>query len=171
MNSTLIAASLFAQQKAGDDAGGMACAGACGLMFLLPLAIISIVMIAMFWKVFTKAGQPGWASLVPIYNTYILVVEIAKKDMVWFLLSLFVPFAVVVPLMDLAEKFGKDRSFGIGLLLLPPVFFGILAFGSAKYQGGRGGAKKKSYDDDDEEEDEDDDAPPRKKKTRDYDDE
>ena len=123
---------------------------------LLYFAMIAIV-IAGIWKVFSKAGQPGWAALVPIYNTYILVVEIAKKDMMWFVLSLFVPFAVVVPLMDLAEKFGKDRTYGIGLLLLPFIFFPMLGFGDAQYRGG----KSKALDFDDEEDEE---PRPRKKK-------
>jgi hypothetical protein len=131
---------------------------------LLGLAIF-IVVIAGAWKVFTKAGQPGWAAIVPIYSTYVFVVEIAKKDMMWFILSLFIPFAIVVPCMDAAEKFGKERGYGIGLFLLPFIFFPMLGFGDAQYRGGRG--RSLDYDDD---EDEDEEPRPRKKKRRDDDD-
>jgi len=110
---------------------------------LIGLAIFAVV-VAGAWKVFTKAGQPGWAALVPIYSTYVFVVEIAKKDMMWFLLSLFVPFAIVVPCMDVAEKFGKERTYGIGLFLLPFIFFPMLGFSDAQYQGG---GKRRSKDD------------------------
>lgn len=105
------------------------------ICFLLYIALI-VVVIAGVWKVFTKAGQPGWASIVPIYNTYVLVVEIAKRDMVWFLLSIFIPFAIIIPLMDLAEKFGKDRMYGLGLAFLPFIFFPMLGFSDAQYGGG-----------------------------------
>jgi len=125
----------------------------CPLMYLALIAVV----IAGMWKVFTKAGQPGWAAIVPIYNIYVLVVEIAKKDMVWFLLSLFVPFAIIIPQMDVAEKFGKERTYGLGLAFLPFIFYPMLGFGEAQYQGGR---KKKSDWDDEEEEEE----RPRKKK-------
>jgi hypothetical protein len=131
--------------------------------FALYLAMI-VVVVAGVWKVFTKAGQPGWAAIIPIYNTYVLVVEIAKKDMVWFLLSLFIPFAVIIPLMDMAEKFGKDRMYGLGLAFLPFIFFPMLGFGDAQYRGGRG--RSLDYDD----EDEDEEPRPRKKKRRDDDD-
>ena len=114
---------------------------------LIGLALFVVVVIGM-WKVFEKAGQPGWASIVPIYNLYVLVVEIAKKDMVWFLLSLFIPFAAIIPMMDVAEKFGKERIYGLGLYFLGFIFFPMLGFSDARYQGGRGGSR--DYDDEDE---------------------
>lgn len=147
---------------AGALGGMMACCGVSGLVVFAVL-LISVVGA---WKVFTKAGQPGWAAIVPIYNTYVLVVEIAKKDMTWFLLSIFVPFAVIVPLMDAAEKYGKSRAYGIGLLLLPFIFWPMLGFGDAEYQGGR--SRRGGYDLDDEDED---DRPRRKSRRDDYDDE
>jgi hypothetical protein len=135
------------------EIAGLLCS--CGI----PLAIFAVVIAGM-WKVFEKAGQPGWAAIVPIYNMYVLVVEIAKKDMVWFLLSIFIPFAAIVPMMDVAEKFGKERIYGLGLYFLGFIFFPMLGFGDAKYRGGR--ARSLDYDDEDEEEEE----RPRKKKKR-----
>ncbi len=117
---------------------------ALGLLCPLVMLAIFVVVVAGAWKVFTKAGQPGWAAIVPIYSTYVFVVEIAKKDMVWFLLSLFIPFAIIVPCMDVAEKFGKERTYGLGLFFLPFIFFPMLGFSDAQYQGG---GKRRSKDD------------------------
>jgi hypothetical protein len=89
------------------------------------------------WKVFTKAGQPGWASIIPIYNIYIWC-KIVGRPWWWILLMLipFVNFIVAIILcIDLAKSFGKGVGFGIGLALLGIIFFPILGFGSAQYQG------------------------------------
>jgi len=149
----------FNNDAAGAGLGGLAaCFGVFGLVYFL----IFVLVIAGMWKVFTKAGQPGWAAIVPFYNIYVLVIEIARKDMVWFLLSIFVPFAVIIPMMDVAEKFGKSRAYGLGLAFLGFIFWPMLGFSDARYQGGR----KKQYDDD---YDDDYDDRPRKKKSRDDD--
>jgi hypothetical protein len=116
--------------------------------FLCPLLFLALFIVAAYgaMKVFTKAGQPGIAAFIPIYNLYILVVEIAKKDMVWFLLSLFVPFAAIIPMMDVAEKFGKERTYGLGLYFLGFIFFPMLGFSDAQYEGGRGKSKAEELD-------------------------
>src|SRR2546425_10588352 len=101
-----------------------------GLLFAL------LIIVAM-WKVFTKAGQPGWASIIPIYNLYIWC-KIVGRPWWWILLMLipFVNFIVAIILcIDLAKSFGKGPGFGIGLALLGVIFFPILGFGSAQYQG------------------------------------
>ncbi len=107
-----------------------------------PIAVILglgvwVFIIASLWIVFTKAGQPGWACLIPIYNLYIMC-KIAGKPGWWLLLMLipFVNFIIAIMLcIALAEKFGKGAGFGVGLALLGVVFFPILAFGDARYQG------------------------------------
>jgi len=100
------------------------------------------------WKVFEKAGQPGWAAIVPIYNGYVLTCEIAKKEILWFIL-MFIPFvgiiASIMVSLEVARKFGKSDGFGIGLAFLPFIFYPMLAFGDAQYQG-RG--KRRSRDED-----------------------
>jgi hypothetical protein len=102
---------------------------------IVPLAF-AIFMIASIWKVFVKAGQPGWACLVPIYNLYIMTV-IAKKPAWWLALILLVPIANIVFLIMLyngiSKAFGKDSGFTAGLVLLGFVFWPILGFGDAKY--------------------------------------
>lgn len=104
-----------------------------GIIFL---AII-IVMIAAMWKVFTKADEPGWAAIVPIYNVIVLL-KISGKPL-WWLILLIIPvvnFVVgIIVALGLAEKFGKGSGFGIGLAFLPFVFYPILGFGSATYIG------------------------------------
>jgi hypothetical protein len=155
--------------KAGD-AGGLAALGAGMMVFMLVYLAVIIVMVVALWKIFTKAGQPGWAAIVPIYNTYILMIEICKMEMLWFILS-FVPFvnivAGIMATLKLAEKFGKEIGFAIGLILLPFVFLPILAFGSAEYEGGGKKKYKPKFEDEEEEEeeeDEDEEERPRKKR-------
>jgi hypothetical protein len=104
------------------------------IFFLIPLLIV-LVTIAGMWKVFTKAGQPGWAAIIPIYNVYILVTEIAGRDILWVVLSIVIPFAIVVPLIDVAKAFGKGTGYGIGLWLFSFIFFPLLGFGDARYRG------------------------------------
>ncbi len=122
----------------------------CGVVF--PLAIV-VAIIASMWKVFEKAGQPGWAAIVPFYNIYILTCEIAKKEILWFILF-FIPLvnivASVLVSIEVAKKFGKSDLFGVGLAFLGFIFYPILGFGDAKYQGvtTKSGGKRGGYEDD-----------------------
>lgn len=118
------------QESSGALFGGLALL----LFFGLPLAF-ALVVIAGQWKIFEKAGQPGWAAIIPIYNTWVLVVEVADRDALWFILSIFVPFAIVVPMIDVAENFGKGTGYGLGLAFLPFIFYPLLGFSDARYQG------------------------------------
>jgi hypothetical protein len=89
------------------------------------------------WRTFVKAGRPGWACLVPIYNVIVLL-QIAGRPMWWFILLLipFVNFFVVLVLMmDIAKSFGRGMGFGLGLMFLGFVFYPILGFGEAQYAG------------------------------------
>ncbi|MBA4189897.1 MAG: signal peptidase I [Planctomycetaceae bacterium] len=130
----------------------MAAIGAI-LGLLIPLAFV-VIIIASLWKVFEKAGQPGWAAIVPFYNLYILTCEIAKKEILWFIL-MFIPLvnivASVLVSIEVAKKFGKSELYGVGLAFLGFIFYPMLAFSDAKYQGGgsttRSGGKR-GYDDD-----------------------
>jgi Family of unknown function (DUF5684) len=98
---------------------------------------VAVVLIASVWTVFTKAGKPGWAAIVPIYNLVVLL-EIVGKPIWWIVLMLiplvnFVVGAIVS--VELARRFGKGAGFGIGLLLLSPIFYPLLAWGDARYEG------------------------------------
>ena len=86
---------------------------------------------------FEKAGKPGWGAIVPIYNIVILL-EIAGKPIWWFILF-FIPFVnfivVILISIEVAKNFGKGTGFGLGLAFLGFIFYPILGFGDAKYQG------------------------------------
>lgn len=98
---------------------------------------IMVFLIAAQWKVFVKAGQPGWAAIIPIYNIYIMT-KITGKPGIWTLFCL-IPFINIIfgiwLINMMSKSFGKDEGFTVGLLLLGIVFWPILGFGSAKYLG------------------------------------
>ena len=125
--------SLFAQQSSPNAAAG-ATAGMIILIFYIALIALAIAGV---WMTFTKAGKPGWASIVPIYNIIVLL-EIAGKPIWWFLL-LFIPIVnIVISIivsLEVAKAFGKGAGFGIGIAFLPFIFYPILGFGSARYYG------------------------------------
>ena len=101
---------------------------------LLALAF-GLLIIASLWNIFTKAGQPGWAALIPLYNLYILLLIVGKPA--WWLLLLLIPLVnlviSVILTLELAKRFGKPGAFALGLLFLPFLFYPILAFGDARY--------------------------------------
>jgi hypothetical protein len=112
-----------------DDFGGI-------LLMLIMLAFGLFIIVSM-WKVFEKAGQPGWGILIPFYNIYLFLV-IAGKPGWWLLLYLipFVNFVIgIIVSIEIAKNFGKDAAFGIGLAFLGFIFYPVLAFGDAEYQG------------------------------------
>ncbi len=113
---------------------GGAAAGIGAGMMIVWLAVI-VLMIASMWKIFTKAGQPGWASIIPIYNLIVLL-QVAGKPL-WYIVLFFIPIANLVALIlinvGLAKSFGKGGGFAAGLILLPIIFLPILGFGSAQY--------------------------------------
>jgi hypothetical protein len=99
--------------------------------------LIALVVIVAMWKVFTKAGQPGWASIIPIYNIYIWCKIVGRPG--WWVILLFIPLVnfiiAIILCIDLAKSFGKGVGFGLGLAFLGFIFWPILGFGSAQYQG------------------------------------
>lgn len=98
--------------------------------------LLVALMIVSFWIIFNKAGQPGWAVLIPFYNIYVMLL-IAKKPWWWLLLILFVPIANIIFLImmyhAISLNFGKGAGFTVGMIFLGFIFFPILAFGDAKY--------------------------------------
>jgi hypothetical protein len=106
------------------------------IILFIELAIF-VLIIAGMWKVFTKAGQPGWAAIVPIYNIIVLL-QIGGKPVWWVLLFLIPVVNIVIAVLvgiAIAKNFGKSDAFGVGLGLLGFVFYPILGFGDAQYQG------------------------------------
>ena len=108
-----------------------------GVLVILIILAFALFMIVSYWKVFEKAGQPGWGVLIPIYNI-LLLLKIAGKPGWWILLYLIPLVNIVIGIIvciDIAKNFGKDAGFGIGLAFLGIIFYPILAFGSAQYMG------------------------------------
>ena len=96
--------------------------------------IVWVIIVVGLWKVFEKAGKPGWAAIVPVYNIIVLL-EIAGKPIWWILLFLITFVGPILVGIAIAEKFGKETGFGVGLGLLGCVFYPILGFGDAQYIG------------------------------------
>lgn len=104
--------------------------------FLWIIILFSVFMIVCQWIIYQKAGKPGWAAIIPIYSTLVLL-EIIRKPW-WWLLLMFIPVVNIVfaiwAINLLAKSFGKNEGFTIGLILLPIIFYPILAFdNSAQY--------------------------------------
>ena len=108
-----------------------------GPVFWICWFAFAILMIAALWKVFAKAGQPGWAAIIPIVNTYFLCKVAGRPG--WWVILMFIPlvnFIIwIILCMGVAISFGKWTGFGGCLIVLPFIFFPILGFGSATYQG------------------------------------
>src|ERR1041385_337752 len=108
-----------------------------GPLFWIFWLAFTVLMLAAWWKVFTKAGQPGWACIIPIYNIYIWCKIVGRPA--WWILLLLIPFVnfviCIILCIDLAKSFGKGAGFGLGIAFLGIIFFPILGFGSAQYLG------------------------------------
>ena len=109
-------------------------------LYLLYFALIAFYIFCM-WKIFVKAGKPGWAAIVPVYN---ILIELEITGLPWwFLLLMFVPLAnfviLIFVMLGLAKVFGKSTGFGLGLIFLSFIFIPMLAFGKDKYDSSAAG--------------------------------
>ena len=107
-------------------------------MVTMTLALAFVFMTAAsFWRIFNKAGEPGWKCLVPIYSAVVFHRIIGRPT--WWVLLLCIPFVNLIPMTlecsDLAKVFGKGMGFAVGIFFFGPLFLMILAFGSAEYVG------------------------------------
>ena len=121
-----------------NDASTGGLLAAFGHIWLFTM-IVSIVTIVAMWKLFKKAGKPGWASIIPIYNTYTLFDIVYPGHGIKFLLML-IPFVNIYIgikcYIDLAKAFGKSGAYALGLIFLNPIFVCILGFDSSVYAYG-----------------------------------
>ncbi len=110
------------------------CPAGGGVILIIELVLVIIAIIGL-WKLFSKAGKPGWASIVPIYNT-IVMIDISGKPL-WWIILLFIPIVNIVVsvliMIGMAKNFGRGAGTVIGLIFLPLIFMLILGFGSAEY--------------------------------------
>lgn len=118
------------------EVSGELSAGALIALSLFGLAV-SVVLIVAMWRIFTKANQPGWAAIVPIYNTIVLLRIVGRPW--WWLLLMLIPLVniilVFIIYIDLARSFGKGTGFGVLMVFFPYVCILILGFSSARYLG------------------------------------
>ena len=127
----------FMFQDMQDTSGGGAGGGVMGIIMGVVYLAVIVLMIAGLWKIFAKAGQPGWACIVPIYNILVLL-KIAGKPAWWVLLFLCGPVGAIISIIvniEIAKRFGKGVGFGLGMAFLGPIFIPMLGFGAATYQG------------------------------------
>ena len=111
--------------------------GPGAIVYLLVLLALVVLFVAAGWKVFTKAGQPGWASIVPIYNFWVMLKIVGRPG--WWIVLMLIPFVNIfvgiIVLVDIAKSFGHGVGFALGLIFLGPIFWLILGFGSSTYRG------------------------------------
>ena len=124
------------------------------IIFALIVLAIAVVSIIGMWKMFTKAGEEGWKSIIPVYNA-ITLCKIVGVSPWWILITFVAGLLSIIPILgsliqlavtiyfgillavSIANSFGKDTGFAVGIFFLAPIFYCILGFGSAKYEGAK----------------------------------
>lgn len=105
-----------------------------GGLGILWLALI-VFFVVVYWKIFTKAGKPGWMAIIPIVNLYGMI-KIAKLPG-WLIFLYLIPVVNVivslVVIIKLCEAFGKSVLFGVLTIFFGIITLPILAFGSSEY--------------------------------------
>ena len=133
----LLANPLLAQETDSGVSYSSSSSGQINPVVMIVYFAVLILIIAAIWKVFSKAGQPGWAVLIPFYNIYVMCKVAGRPG--WWLLLMLIPFVniiiAIILNVDIAKNFGKGAGFAVGMLFLPFIFWPILGFGSAQYQG------------------------------------
>lgn len=128
------------ESSASSTVLGAALGTMLGFIIVFSLIVCVLSIIAM-WRIFTKAGKPGWASIIPVYNMVVLFQIVGMNP--WLLLLYIVPFvnyvaSIVLIIMlgiKLAKAFGKSSGFAVGLIFLNTIFMLILGLGNAEYVG------------------------------------
>lgn len=110
-----------------------------GLIAGIAIAYVAVIVlvIAGLWRIFTKAGHPGWAAIIPFYNYYVILKIVGRPG--WWLVWYFIPVAnlivAIIVLWELAKSFAKSAGWFWGMLLLPIIFIPLLGFGDSRYAG------------------------------------
>jgi len=123
-------------QADSDPAAALAGAG-FGLGFCLFELVVLAFAVLVVWKLFVKMGRQGWEGIIPFYNNWVVVQLMGRP--VWVFILWIIPCTAIVGhimiSLDMARKFGKSQAFAIGLILLAPIFYAILAFDDSRFQG------------------------------------
>ncbi len=130
----MLASIAYAQET---EPGIPAAAGIFSGVFVLVWLAFLVFVIAGMWKTFVKAGQPGWAAIIPIYNLVVLVQIVGRP--LWWVIMMLIPCVniifFIILMNDLSKSFGQGLGFTIGLIVLSFIFIPILGFGGARYVG------------------------------------
>jgi hypothetical protein len=136
MNMSLFSLTLF---SIFDDTGLLAVI--FGIAFLVMVLLLFAAIVTGLWKTFEKAGEAGWKGIIPIYNIWVLIEIIGRPG--WWLILFFIPivgFIIwIIMCLDLAKSFDHGTGFAIGLMIFPFIFFIILGWSEAQYQGALAG--------------------------------
>jgi hypothetical protein len=151
---TMALLGLLAQVRNGPGGADAEAADAIANLVVVVIELVLLVLIvAGMWGIFVKAGEPGWAAIIPIYNNYVLL-RITGKPEWWLIPMILCPciniIFVIMVNAELATRFGKGGGYALGLIFLPFIFFPLLGFGDARYR--RPGSR---YEDDYEDQYED----------------
>ncbi|MFN8015869.1 MAG: DUF5684 domain-containing protein [Acidimicrobiia bacterium] len=122
-----IAATPFVLADSSNAGGGAAFAAFCLIWFCF-IIFFAIIPLISLYKIFEKAGQPGWQAIIPLLSGAVLA-HLVGREWWWGI----IPILNIVPVFELAKAFGKSDGYGIGLVLLSPIFMPMLAFGNAQY--------------------------------------
>ncbi|MGZ3666652.1 MAG: DUF5684 domain-containing protein [Ktedonobacterales bacterium] len=108
-----------------------------GLIANIISLVIVVLLIAAYWRIFSKAGQPGWAAIIPIYSTFVLLRVVGRPW--WWFIMLLIPVVNIIFLIilvnDLSKSFGHGVGYTLGLIFLSLIFIPILGFGGSQYAG------------------------------------
>ena len=115
---------------------------------IITYLLVILILIVAQWRIFEKAGQPGWACIIPIYGTLVLLRIIGKPW--WWLLMMIIPFVNIIyaiwAVNLLSKSFGKSEGYTVGMIFLPFIFYPMLGFGSAEYQGAQSSEARRDRD-------------------------
>lgn len=104
--------------------------------------VVVVLLVASLWKMFVKAGKPGWAAIVPFYNMIVLLQVVGRP--LWWFVMLLIPFVNIVFAIIIANDTSKSFGHGVGmtllLIFLPFIGYPMLGFGDAKYTGPSAGS-------------------------------
>lgn len=121
-------------------------AGAFFIVLIVALLLL-LFFIACQWKIFSKAGEPGWKSIIPIYSVYInykisgistwifllYVIFLLPIESIQFISTIGIALLSIYASYKLSKVFEHGIGFTLGLILLPFIFYPILAFGKSEY--------------------------------------
>ena len=106
------------------------------LLYMLLSLVFTVYMYASMWRIYAKAGEPGWTAIIPVYSIIILL-KIVNKPWWWFFLLLIpvanIVFAIILT-HRLSKAFGNGVGFTLGLIFLPFIFIPLLGFGDYSFK-------------------------------------